>query len=381
MQNARFESEVLRLTNEFRKKNGLDPLVIDQDLEEAADQHTRNMARQDFFAHKGKDGSTPANRARSAGYETGFVGENIAAGYTTPKQVVDGWISSPGHRANMLNANYNEIGIGYYHQQNDTGSVNYRHYWTQVFGKGTIEPVPSAPKKNNSSNTGSSNSGSSKNSTANSSKNTPVNSSKNTSAPREQPAIDITPSTPIAEPTPRENTNPTNPRPTNPRPTNTNETSPRPDLGAIRGTQRADMLAGNGANNVIRGLGGNDKLLGRAGNDQLMGGNGRDRLSGGTGNDVLKGGKGRDVIRGGSGNNRVTGNAGRDIFVLVQGTGQTRVTDFQVGDDRIRLGNNLRLGQIQVRQRGSDTLIQSGDDVLGVLENVNSADITPNSFA
>jgi hypothetical protein len=74
------------------------------------------------------------------------VGENIAAGQTTPEQVVQGWINSPGHRANMLSNNYTEIGIGYEFLANDTGSVNYNHYWAQVFGKsldGTVSPAPS----------------------------------------------------------------------------------------------------------------------------------------------------------------------------------------------------------------------------------------------
>ena len=143
MQNDAFEREVLRLTNEFREKNGRKPLVIDQNLEKAADDHSKNMAQQDFFSHTGKDGSRPWDRAEDAGYESRFVGENIAAGYRTPEDVVQGWIDSPGHRANMLNPDYNEIGLGYYFQQNDTGSVNYNSYWTQVFGKGTIEsPAP-----------------------------------------------------------------------------------------------------------------------------------------------------------------------------------------------------------------------------------------------
>ncbi|MEM9164566.1 MAG: CAP domain-containing protein, partial [Cyanobacteria bacterium P01_F01_bin.4] len=132
MQNNAFEQEVLKLTNEFRQKNGLKALVLDQSLEKAADQHTMNMAKQDFFSHTGKDGSRPWDRAQKAGYESGTVGENIAAGYRSAADVVKGWINSPGHRANMLNASYNEIGLGYYFLENDTGSTNYNSYWTQV---------------------------------------------------------------------------------------------------------------------------------------------------------------------------------------------------------------------------------------------------------
>jgi hypothetical protein len=82
-----------------------------------------------------KDGSTIGQRVTAAGYQWSFTGKNIAAGYTTPQAVVNGWINSPGHRANMLNPNYQEIGIGYHYLSNDTGQVNYYHYWTQNFGK------------------------------------------------------------------------------------------------------------------------------------------------------------------------------------------------------------------------------------------------------
>jgi hypothetical protein len=150
MTNAAFIQEVVNLTNQFRAQNGLGPLSVDIDLAEAAQVHSENMAYQDFFSHTGADGSKPWDRAATAGYESGTVGENIAAGYTTPQAVVEGWINSEGHRANMLNSRYNEIGVGYFYHQNDTGEINYRTYWTQVFGNGVIEqpgstPVPSEP--------------------------------------------------------------------------------------------------------------------------------------------------------------------------------------------------------------------------------------------
>jgi hypothetical protein len=150
MENAAFVQEVVNLTNQFRATNGLAPLSIDLDLEEAAQLHSENMAYQDFFDHTGKDGSKPSGRAQAAGYESGTVGENIAAGYTTPEAVVNGWINSAGHRANMLNANYNEIGVGYFYLSNDTGKVNYKAYWTQVFGKGEIESTSNPPVDQNS---------------------------------------------------------------------------------------------------------------------------------------------------------------------------------------------------------------------------------------
>lgn len=370
MQNAQFEREVLKLTNDFRQKNGLKPLVIDQNLEKAADQHTQDMAKQDFFSHTGKNGSSPSNRAKNSGYESTFVGENIAAGYRTPKQVVDGWIASPGHRANMLNTNYNEIGIGYYNLQNDTGSVNYNNYWTQVFGKGTIETPKATPK------------------TESKPVNTPDSASRSPATPakpkpRETPIPVSNGSAPVRDrnniappsnsdvPTPKPNSSP-----------NRNSDVPTPKTGGLTltGTNTADRLIGSIHNDRLQGLGGNDKLQGRAGHDQLRGGRGRDRLSGGAGNDRLQGGQGNDKLRGMTGNNTLTGNGGRDIFVLYRGDGQATITDFQNGKDRIRLGNNMKLGNITIQQQGKDTILQTGTDLIGVLKNVDATNITSDSF-
>ena len=130
-----FEREVLKLTNEFRQQNGRDPLNLDAKLNEAAESHSRNMAQQDFFSHTGRDGSSAGDRIEDAGYDWRAWAENIAAGQPTPQDVMNGWINSPGHRANLLDANLQDIGIGYVHLANDTGSVNYNHYWTQNFGR------------------------------------------------------------------------------------------------------------------------------------------------------------------------------------------------------------------------------------------------------
>lgn len=146
MSNAAIIQEVVNLTNQFRAQNGLPPLSIDLDLNEAAQNHSEDMAINDYFSHYGLDGSRPWDRAEDAGYESGTIGENIAAGQRSPEAVVNGWINSDGHRAAMLNSRYNEIGIGYYFLENDTGQVNYNRYWTQLFGKGEIEqPTPAVP--------------------------------------------------------------------------------------------------------------------------------------------------------------------------------------------------------------------------------------------
>ena len=129
-----FIEQVVELTNIERAKAGLSPLELNNRLLNAAQDHSNDMAQDDFFSHTGADGSSIGDRVRASGYQYSTTGENIAAGQTTPAQVVEGWMNSPGHRANILNPNYTEIGVGYEYLQNDTGSVNYNHYWTQVFG-------------------------------------------------------------------------------------------------------------------------------------------------------------------------------------------------------------------------------------------------------
>ncbi len=128
-----FVTEVVNLTNVERANASCPALTFNEKLYNAAQGHTQNMALQDFFDHIGKDGSTPATRVAAAGYQAAGVGENIAAGYSPPAAVVAGWMSSSGHRANILNCNWKEIGVGYYFLQNDTGNENWNHYWTQVF--------------------------------------------------------------------------------------------------------------------------------------------------------------------------------------------------------------------------------------------------------
>ena len=140
--NGAFEQDVLRLTNAFRSKQGLAPLTLNQKLAEAAEGHSEDMATQDFFSHTGKDGDKLSDRVKQVDYGYRAIGENIAAGQATPEAVVEAWKTSPGHRANLLNAQFTEIGVGYYHLENDTGRVNYNRYWTQVFGKPSGTPTP-----------------------------------------------------------------------------------------------------------------------------------------------------------------------------------------------------------------------------------------------
>ncbi len=128
-----FVQQVFDLVNQERQSVGCAALNMDSRLMAAAQGHTEDMALNDFLSHTGSDGSSLWERILAQGYNYTLVGENIAAGYATPQEVMNGWMSSPGHRDNILDCSVVDIGIGYYYLANDTGSVNYYHYWTQVF--------------------------------------------------------------------------------------------------------------------------------------------------------------------------------------------------------------------------------------------------------
>jgi uncharacterized protein YkwD len=128
-----FVQRVLDLTNNFRRQAGLQPLRLNQQLNTAAQNHSEHMANGDFFGHIAPDGSTMSDRTTAAGYHHWKISENLAGGYVTPEDAVNGWMNSPGHRANILDGSLQEIGVGYYFLANDTGTINYQHYWTQNF--------------------------------------------------------------------------------------------------------------------------------------------------------------------------------------------------------------------------------------------------------
>lgn len=100
-------------------------------LSQAAAGHSEDMVANNFFSHTGSNGSNVGDRATAAGYNWRTVGENIAAGQSSIAQVVDGWMKSDGHCANLMNAQYRDIGVACV-----AGNANtsYRTYWTQNFG-------------------------------------------------------------------------------------------------------------------------------------------------------------------------------------------------------------------------------------------------------
>ncbi|MBI6659029.1 CAP domain-containing protein [Pseudomonas carnis] len=106
------------------------PLSWNDTLASAANSHTRNMANGNFFDHLDPDGRTPGDRAELAGYIAKNIGENIAAGLDTPRKVVDGWLASPGHCANLMNPQFRELGAAYAMDPKSDAGI----YWTGLFG-------------------------------------------------------------------------------------------------------------------------------------------------------------------------------------------------------------------------------------------------------
>lgn len=140
--NQQFINQAVNLTNKQRVQSGLEPLTVNSQLTAAAQNHTNNMALDDFFSHTGINGSSMSDRIRSQGYDFSYAAENIGAGYENPQAAIEGWMNSSGHRENLLNPNVTEIGVGYYLLENDPGQVTYNHYWTQVFGSSENSPPP-----------------------------------------------------------------------------------------------------------------------------------------------------------------------------------------------------------------------------------------------
>lgn len=126
-------TELLRLVNEARAAGcncgttwfpPAAALTWNDTLETAAQNHCSDMARKNFFSHTGSDGATVSDRVTRLGYRYRMVGENIAKGQLSEQQVMEGWLASPGHCANLMNGQFREMGV-----------ARKEDYWTQVLGR------------------------------------------------------------------------------------------------------------------------------------------------------------------------------------------------------------------------------------------------------
>lgn len=417
-----FIDQIVSLTNAERAKWGLAPLTIEVQLNQAAQKHSADMAYGDQFSHTGVDGSTPWTRIEASGYQYQAAAENIAAGYSTPATVVASWMNSPGHRANILNPNVRNIGVGHVFLANDTGNVNFNHYWTQVFGtrlpgtepeRSLPSPAPEPPRVSSDSAVGNEATQSSDNNAVSSNASNDVNidagggdnvnvddvSTNNTDGetlPGPDPSL--------VEGARQRDNGGRDVAADNSVDSNAELPSARPDEGSDR-REAADVFneavrydsVGNeatldGSNQDERSTGSlnNNTILAGSGDDLLVGGLGDDRLFGKQGNDVLRGDLnvaqsggtigGDDLLQGGEGHDRIGGKAGDDRLLGGSGNDQLWGDD---GDDILQggLGNDTLTGDdfsggsgrdifVLTPGEGIDTIVdfQMGIDLIGLTE-------------
>ncbi|NJK48509.1 type I secretion protein [Candidatus Gracilibacteria bacterium] len=307
------------------------------------------MANGDFFSHTDPNGSTVRMRIDRSNYEWRTYGENIAAGQITPESVMNGWMNSSGHRANILNASFTHLGVGYSYLANDTGNVNYRHYWTQVFGAGDPNPGTYVAQTNSS---------------------TPsVASSKDLKG------------------------------------TNGNDN--------LIGDNANENLYGYAGDDTLKGGGGNDNFFAGTESDRVDGEAGNDTLFGGVGKDTLTGGDGQDVISGVAANSQqgsglreidtLVGGASADTFRVGDrdrvyyndGQDNTRgeadyalIQDFsQSAGDVIQLRGNAASYTLGTVPQGLPTgtaiflKTSSQDELIAVVQNANNLSLSSASFS
>ncbi|EOQ13989.1 hypothetical protein KOY_00304 [Bacillus cereus VDM021] len=121
---SEFEQRVVELTNAERAKQGLPALKVDAELSKVARTKSEDMQKNNYFDHTSPTYGSPFDMMKKFGISYKSAGENIAQGQRTPEEVVQAWMNSEGHRANILNSGYTHIGVGY---------VESGNYWTQQF--------------------------------------------------------------------------------------------------------------------------------------------------------------------------------------------------------------------------------------------------------
>lgn len=135
---AQVQHQVLQLVNQARARGRTcgkqqfapsSPLLLSEKLYRAARSHARDMARLNYFEHQGRDGSSPKDRVQREGYKLRLTGENIAFGPETAAEVVDGWLGSPGHCANIMDPRFRDMGVAV-----SLGNKRGHFYWVQELG-------------------------------------------------------------------------------------------------------------------------------------------------------------------------------------------------------------------------------------------------------
>lgn len=330
------ERQMLSLINTERAANGLNPVQLELRLNDAAEDHSNWMLARDVFSHTGVGGSSAGDRMEDAGFQ--FQGswtwaENIAwqsergaPGIADDvANLHEALMNSPGHRANILNADVTVIGIGV-----ERGSFD---GWDAVVVTQNFART-SAPLQIDTGGTGG-NQGTDGDDTL----------------------------------------------------TLISQGSLQGLAGddQLRGSAGNDTLNGGADDDLIRAGAGGDRLIGGTGNDKMIGGLGNDLLQGGSGDDTLNGAAGNDTLQGGAGRDVLAGRGGADTFEF--NTGRAVVTDFasdsgDVLDLETATGIDgfADLTAHHLRQVGSHTLITDANGDQMVLRNIDISDLSPDDF-
>lgn len=399
------EREMLELINQERRAAGLSDLQLEQRLNESSEDHSQWMLAQDIFSHTGAGGSSSNARMVAASFDfsgSWRSGENIgmqsirgAAGYSDDvEDIHDRLMNSAGHRANILNTNYDYIGIGIEIGDYKGYTVvmitqNFASTGGQVVldnGSALSIPLPFTGTGANDVLRGTHSddviSGMAGNDVliAAGGADTLQGGDGNDvlrggqgadlldggqgydNADYRTAATGV--SIDLAVPS-----------------SNTGEA--RGDIylsieGAI-GSRHDDYIRGDASSNRINGWAGNDRIEGRAGNDTILGAGGNDTIEGGQGDDMLFGGNGADRIEGNAGRDRLFGNGGSDTFVFAPGMGVDVVVDFENNIDVLDFQafnfNNTSQLTARAEARAADLFFNLGDGDALLIKNATLAQV------
>jgi uncharacterized protein YkwD len=131
---AKIRAAMLARVNAERKRAGVRTLAANARLDLAAQRHAADMLARRYFAHESPEGKTVRERAKAAGYDWQEIGENLAEGQLTVAEVMDSWMHSPGHRRNLLDPGFRELGVGVALGRGGTGESGFQVEWVQAFG-------------------------------------------------------------------------------------------------------------------------------------------------------------------------------------------------------------------------------------------------------
>jgi serralysin len=365
-----YEQFMLELVNRERAKTGAQPLAFNGNLNESADSHSDWMIATDTFSHTGSGSSSPHQRMTQAGYAfsgSWSSGENIAwvstrapAGLQDEVELLHtNLMNSPGHKANILNGTFREIGIGF-----DTGpyqtwdgafvTQNFAKSGGTVFltgvgmddkdgdrfydiGEGlgglTVTAVSSTGARYG---TTTEDAGGYSLALAAGTYSVTFSGGGYASVTKQVTIASSNVKLDLIDPA--------------------TGASPTPTPTTISGTAGNNTLKGTSAANTIEGNGGNDKLYGGTGNDALTGNAGNDRLYGDSGKDTLSGSSGNDIL---------TGGANADTFRFSGKWGKDKITDFKNASDHIDLrGNGLSFNELSISKVNADSDGRADDVVI-----------------